>query len=110
MTILIDTEKLEKTLRHFAEERDWTQYHLPKNLVMALSAEAGELTEIFQWMTEAQAKNAMADPATAQHIEEEISDVLLYLVQLASVLEIDLNAAVTRKIALNAKKYPASQQ
>jgi dCTP diphosphatase len=109
MTTLIETENLEMTLRHFADERDWAQYHLPKNLVMALSAEAGELTEIFQWMTEAQANNAMADPATAQHIEEEISDVLLYLVQLASVLKIDLNAAVTRKISLNAKKYPAQQ-
>ena len=73
---------------------------------MAMSAEAGELTEIFQWMTEQQARDAMDDPATAKHIEEEIADVLLYLIQIAQTLKVDVNAAVTRKMAMNALKYP----
>ncbi|HEY4319357.1 MAG TPA: nucleotide pyrophosphohydrolase [Herbaspirillum sp.] len=110
MTKLIDTANLENTLQNFADARAWQQYHLPKNLVMALTGEVGELSEIFQWMTEAQSRKAMDDPATARHIEEEIADVLLYLVQLASVLKIDLDAAVKRKIALNAEKYPAAQK
>jgi dCTP diphosphatase len=103
---LIETANLERALQVFAKERDWEQYHSPKNLVMALTGEVGELTEIFQWMTEEQSKNVSNDSTILNHIEEEISDVLLYLVRLASVLKIDLNAAVTNKIALNAKKYP----
>lgn len=107
MSKLIDTRNLENTLREFAGQRDWDRYHSPKNLAMALSVEAGELTEIFQWMTEQQSRDAMADPATARHIEEEIADVLLYLTQIAMKFDIDLNAAVARKIAMNALKYPA---
>ena len=103
---LIETRNLENALEEFAGQRNWHQYHSPKNLVMAMSAEAGELTEIFQWMTEQQARDAMDDPATAKHIEEEIADVLLYLIQIAQTLKVDVNAAVTRKMAMNALKYP----
>ncbi|RXZ33826.1 nucleotide pyrophosphohydrolase [Oxalobacteraceae bacterium CAVE-383] len=110
MTKLIETGNLENTLREFADRRDWGPYHSPKNLVMALAGEVGELTEIFQWMTEEQSRNAMADAAVATHIGEEIADVLLYLVQIAQVLKVDLNAVVARKIALNAKKYPPPEK
>lgn len=106
MSKLIDTRNLETALQEFADRRDWHQYHSPKNLAMALSVEAGELTEIFQWMTEQQSRDAMADPATARHIEEEIADVMLYLMQIAMKLGVDVNAAVSRKIAMNALKYP----
>ena len=104
---LIDVSSLEAALQRFADERNWQQYHSPKNLVMALSAEVGELVEIFQWQTEAQSKSAARDAVTAQAVRDELADVLLYLVRLSSVLGVDLNEAVARKLVKNASKYPA---
>lgn len=106
---LIDAAGLAKALGAFAEERDWAQFHSPKNLVMALTGEAGELTEIFQWMTEEASRTAMADPKVAADVREEIADVLLYLVRLASVLGVDLDAAAREKLARNAEKYPVDR-
>lgn len=106
---LIDVAPLDRALEKFAAERDWTQFHSPKNLVMALTGEVGELTEIFQWMTEAQSQCAGANPDTAQAVKDELADVLLYLVRLASVLKIDLNEAVQHKLEKNARKYPADK-
>ena len=106
---LIDAEKLASALDTFANERDWRQFHSPKNLVMALSGEVGELTEIFQWMSEGDSWEAARHPGTANSVKEEIADVLLYLVRLSSVLGIDLNQAAADKLALNAIKYPAEQ-
>jgi dCTP diphosphatase len=106
MTKLLETRSLEEALRQFARERDWEQYHAPKNLVMALVGEVGELTEIFQWLTESESVDAMRDPDTAQHIREEMADVMMYLVRLASVLGIDLDAAVRDKLVSNARRYP----
>ncbi len=106
---LIKTEALAAALADFANEREWSQFHSPKNLVMALTGEVGELSEIFQWMTEAQSHAAGRDPQTAQHVREELADVLLYLVRLADVLNVDLNAAAIEKLAINAAKYPASK-
>jgi NTP pyrophosphatase (non-canonical NTP hydrolase) len=106
---LIKTEALAAALADFAKDRDWSQFHSPKNLVMALTGEVGELSEIFQWMTEAQSHAAARDPETAQHVKEELADVLLYLVRLADVLNVDLNAAAIEKLAINAAKYPASK-
>lgn len=105
----IDTPSLAKALDDFATERDWHQFHSPKNLVMALSGEVGELTEIFQWMTEDTSRLAGKDPATAEKVKEELADVLLYLVRLADVLGIDLNDAAIRKLQRNAEKYPADK-
>lgn len=67
---------LQEALRAFAVERDWEQFHSPKNLVMALTAEAGELTEIFQWLTPDQASGVMSDPVATEHVEDELADVL----------------------------------
>jgi dCTP diphosphatase len=106
MIKLLETRSLEQALHEFARERDWEQYHAPKNLVMALVGEVGELTEIFQWLTEAQSVDVMKDPDTAQHIREEVADVMMYLVRLSSVLGIDLDAAIRDKLASNAKRYP----
>lgn len=103
---LIDIDGAATALRQFAEERDWQQFHSPKNLVMALSGEVGELTEIFQWMTEADSHVAAASPKTAQAVRDELADVALYLIRLADALGVDLNAAVTSKLASNAAKYP----
>lgn len=105
-TQLIDTTHLAQALEKFATDRNWSQFHSPKNLVMALTGEVGELSEIFQWMSEADSMKAGQNPATAQDVKDELADVLLYLVRLASVLNVDLNEAVTQKIKANEQKYP----
>ncbi len=103
---LVEVRGAAQALREFAEARDWAQFHSPKNLVMALSGEVGELNEVFQWMTEADSFNAASSEATAQAVREEIADVALYLIRLSDVLGIDLNEAVSSKLAMNAAKYP----
>lgn len=107
MEKLIDVAGAAQALKQFAQERDWQQFHSPKNLAMALSGEVGELTEIFQWMTEAESHGAASSPKTAQAVRDELADVALYLIRLADVLGVDLNEAVTSKLAANAVKYPA---
>jgi len=102
---LIDTAALEARLADFARERDWDRFHNPRNLILALTGEVGELAEIFQWLTDAQAE-AIMQGDKAEHVRQEVADVLLYLMRLAMVLNIDVDAAVRDKIALNAKKYP----
>ncbi|HET8596577.1 MAG TPA: nucleotide pyrophosphohydrolase [Castellaniella sp.] len=104
---LIDTQALEIALQKFADERDWNQYHSPKNLTMALTGEVGELVEIFQWLTEEQSYQVAEASQTALAVRDEIADVALYLIRLASVLNIDLNEAITDKLARNRIKYPA---
>ena len=107
-TKLLDVDALCAALDQFANERDWRQFHSPKNLVMALTGEVGELSEIFQWMTEEASRSAARDPATTQSVRDELADVLIYLVRLSSVLGVDLNAAVTQKLAANAARYPVA--
>jgi len=104
---LLEVTRLVEAIRAFAAERDWTQFHSPKNLAMALTGEVGELVEIFQWMTEDASRRAGDDPATAKHVRQELADVLIYLVRLADVLGVDLDAAVRDKLADNARRYPA---
>ena len=105
---LVDVEALAAALEQFADERNWQQFHSPKNLVMALSGEVGELSDIFQWMTQDESKAAARDPQTAHNVREELADVLLYLVRLASVLAVDLNQAAADKLTANALKYPVA--
>lgn len=104
---MIDVSALEAALELFAQERNWEQYHSPKNLAMALTGEVGELVEIFQWLTEEQSMSVAQDPATARAVRDELADVLLYLVRLATTLGVDLNEAVANKIVANGRKYPA---
>ncbi|MFL6958623.1 nucleotide pyrophosphohydrolase [Nocardiopsis yanglingensis] len=103
---LVEVRGAAQALREFAEARDWAQFHSPKNLVMALSGEVGELNEIFQWMAEADSFKAASSEATASAVRDEIADVALYLIRLSDVLGIDLNEAVSSKLATNAAKYP----
>ena len=103
---IIDFSELEVRLQKFADDRDWQKYHSPKNLAMALSAEVGELVEIFQWRTEVESKTLADSPELARPVRNELADVLLYLVRLSSVLGVDLNEAVTHKLIANAQKYP----
>jgi NTP pyrophosphatase (non-canonical NTP hydrolase) len=105
---LFDTTNLAQALEKFATDRNWSQFHSPKNLVMALTGEVGELSEIFQWMSEADSMKAGQNSATAQDVKDELADVLLYLIRLASVLNVDLNEAVTQKIKANEQKYPVA--
>lgn len=100
-----DFQTIQHALRRFADERDWAQFHSPKNLAMALAGETGELVSIFQWLTEAQSTTPDAD--TRQAIREEIADVQMYLLALADKLDIDVGQAVAEKMAMNAQKYPA---
>ena len=102
-----DLATLALELRRFAAERDWEQFHDPKNLAMALSVEAGELMEHFQWLTAAE--SAALPPERREAVALELADVLLYLVRLADRLDVDLLAAATRKIVLNAEKYPVER-
>jgi dCTP diphosphatase len=97
-------DELKLALRSFAEERDWDQFHSPKNLSMALAGEAGELLEHFQWLTEDQSKNLSDQQLLA--VADEIADVQLYLVRLADKLGLDIMAECNRKIEVNAVKYP----
>src|SRR3989304_1932277 len=100
-------DDLKQRLREFARERDWEQFHSPKNLAMALIVEAAELVEHFQWLTEAQSQ--ALDPEKREQVAQELADVFLYLVRLADRLDIDLMDAAQRKIVLNAQKYPADK-
>ena len=106
---LVDVASLAAALQRFADDRDWQQFHSPKNLLMALTGEVGELCEIFQWMSEADSTVAAKRPETAQAVKDELADVLMYLVRLTSVLGVDLNEAVTSKLALNGQKYPVDK-
>lgn len=102
-----ELEDLQAALREFARERDWDQFHSPKNLASALSVEAAELLEHFQWLTEEQSRSLNARKENA--VGEEMADVLLYLLQLADKLDLDLVAAAQRKLQVNAEKYPADR-
>jgi dCTP diphosphatase len=104
---LTELESLREQLRGFAAARDWDQFHSPKNLAMALSVEAGELLETFQWLTEEQSRTLTPEALAAA--SDEVADVLLYLIRLSDQLGIDPIAAANRKLLANARKYPAEK-
>jgi NTP pyrophosphatase (non-canonical NTP hydrolase) len=96
-------------LRRFADERDWGQFHTPKNLVMALVGEVGELVEHFQWLTPEESLEVTADPIRGAGVAEELADILIYLVRMADVLGVDLLDAAWAKLEANAQRYPADR-
>jgi len=100
-------EEIIKKLRRFAAERDWDQFHSPKNLAMALSVEVAELLEHFQWLTEAESREL--GPETMGKVREEIGDVQLYLARLADQLGISPLEAALEKLEVNRKKYPVDK-
>lgn len=100
-------DDLNRRLLTFARERDWEQFHSPKNLSMALAGECGELLEHFQWLSEAQSARLEADKKAA--VGQELADILIYLIRLAERLDIDLIAAAEAKIARNEQRYPAQR-
>jgi dCTP diphosphatase len=102
-----DFDRIRKQVRQFVVERDWDQFHSPKNLSMALIVEAAEMVEHFQWLTEEQSCNL--SPEKLAEVELELADIQIYLISLAEKLKFDLVAAVEKKLVLNAEKYPAEQ-
>ena len=98
---------LRTTINSFVAERDWAQFHTPKNLAMAMIVEAAELVEQFQWDTPAESQQL--SPEKREAVSHELADTFVYLLRIAEVLEIDLIDAANKKIALNAKKYPVEK-
>jgi len=99
--------ELQRRVAAFAAARDWDQFHSPKNLAMALSVEAAELVEEFQWLTEQQSR--ALDPDRRERVRLEMADVLIYLLRIADKLDIDLARAAADKLVLNEQKYPADR-
>jgi NTP pyrophosphatase (non-canonical NTP hydrolase) len=105
----LDVAKLQRRLADFAVARNWQPFHTPKNLAAALSVEASELVEIFQWLTPEQSARVMDDPDTAHRVTDEVADVLAYLLQLCEVLGIDALAALDAKIDRNEQRFPKAE-
>ena len=101
----MDIENLKSKLREFSKERDWEKFHNPKNLATALSVEASELLEIFQWSNDG-GLNEINDPKKREKIEKEIADIFNYLIKLVDILDMDLEKVALDKIKENAEKYP----
>lgn len=106
MTDIIDIDSVKKILQDFAEARDWNKFHNPKNLSMALACEAGELLEIFQWMSEMDSIHAYHDLSIKEKTSHELADIMLYLIRIASLMNINITEALHNKISINNKKYP----
>ena len=98
---------LRDRLRSFVADRDWDQFHAPKNLAMALAVEASELLEVFQWLSEEESRNLTRDKQG--EVAMELADILIYLVRIADKLDIDVTKAVTTKLEINEKRYPVSK-
>ena len=101
----MNIEEIQARLAEFAKERDWEQFHSPKNLSMALAGEVGELLEIFQWLTEEQSRKSSLTEDQLAAATEELADVLIYALRLADRLDIDLDDAIAKKIDKNALRY-----
>jgi NTP pyrophosphatase (non-canonical NTP hydrolase) len=104
--VAMTLRSLQQALAQFAVEREWEQFHTPKNLAMALAGESGEFLEIFQWLTPEQSADVMQDSERSVQVREEMADVLAYLLRLANVLDVDLEQALSDKIEKNRLKYP----
>ena len=102
-----DLDELTDLVRRFVDERDWCRFHNAKDLASAISIEASELQEIFLWKEREEAEGIMADPDSRREVEEEMADILIYLLSMASAYRVDLKEAVARKVASNSRKYPA---
>lgn len=101
----VNIDEIQARLADFAKERDWEQFHSPKNLSMALAGEAGELLEIFQWLTEEQSQQSSLTETQLSAATEELADILIYALRLADRLDINLQDAISKKIEKNALRY-----
>lgn len=101
---MMNLKKIKNKIKKFSDERNWDQYHNPKNLAMALSVEASELVEIFQWLKGEESNNL--NSKDAQSVKEELADIFIYLIRIADKFDINLEDAILEKLRLNAEKYP----
>lgn len=97
---------LEESVRQFAADRDWGQFHTPRNLILALCGEAGELAELLQWTPDADVDTWLTDSKNMERLRHEMADVLSYLLRLSDVCGVDLEQALLEKTALNETRYP----
>ncbi len=102
-------EEIKQRVLAFARERDWEQFHSPKNLSMAIAAEAGELLEHFLWMESGTSRDVARDPDRMDRIREEIADIVIYCIEFANMTDTDLSAAIAAKMTRNAEKYPVEK-
>ena len=105
LRLIMNIDKIRKRLEKFTKDRDWEQFHSPKNLSMALSVEVAELVEIFQWSNSG-GLDEITDPEKREKIKEEIADIFIYLIKISSKLDFDLDVIINEKIDRNEKKYP----
>jgi len=105
----LNLTRLIEDIRQFAKARNWEQYHTPKNISMALSVEASELAEIFQWLTSEESYNVKKDATQIQKVKDEVADILVYLLRMVDLLDIDVNEAIKNKMKKNAEKYPVDK-
>ena len=101
---MMDIKRIQQQLSIFSKERDWDQFHTPKNLATALSVEASELLEVFQWLTDDQSQKLNKDQMT--DVEQEVADIAIYLLRICDVMGINIEAVIENKLAINAYKYP----
>ncbi|MGW7366557.1 nucleotide pyrophosphohydrolase [Streptomyces sp. NPDC054841] len=106
----LDVKALQRRLAEFAAARNWEPYHTPKNLAVALTVEAAELVEIFQWLTPEESARVMDDPAKAHRVADEVADVLAYLLQFCEVLGVDALTALSEKIDRNELRFPPAER
>lgn len=109
MSEILDVEKLKKYLEEYAKERDWEQFHNPKNLAMAMAVETSELLEIFQWLTPEQALKFKHEGENKEKVAHELADIMTYLILISKYLDINLPEAIERKLKHNAEKYPVDK-
>lgn len=102
-------QQVKERVRAFAREREWEQFHSPKNLSMALAAEAAELMEHFLWCSSADSTAVVAEPAKRRNIADELADIVIYAAEFANVTGLDLAAAIEAKMTANAAKYPVEK-
>ena len=102
----MDVARIQAELARFAEEREWKRFHSPKNLVMALAGEVGELVSLFQWLSEDESRNLETGSPKLARVHEEMADVFIYVLRLADILNVNIEQIVNAKMADNAKRYP----
>ncbi len=107
MKEIVNITEIKSILEDFSAQRDWQKFHNPKNISMALAAEAGELLEIFQWLTPEEANTAKESVELTRNTAYELADILLYTIRLADLMDINLTKAIEEKILINEKNYPA---
>lgn len=108
MADILDIYAVKKLLCDFSKQRDWDKFHNPKNLAMALASEAGELLDIFRWMSDQESNEVNVDPVVKRQVAHELADVLLNAIRLADLTDINLTNAVYEKLNINAEKYPVA--